>query len=180
MGLVLRTADDRTQQRQELDALRIASVLRLGHVADLSDVLGHHDGAVAADEDRLGVLRRERLAGLGCARLQDQRRALPARLADVWAGHFEVLALVVDLADARGLGVYAALAVEHHGVGPPGGFPEFVGDFDVFLGDGVAVVVLGWVRTCSGSGCMYTYVWLVGMPHVTGCRVEIAGDDLLN
>jgi len=69
-------------------------------------------------------------------------RALGRRLAEVRTGDFEVFADVVDFADAGGFGVDAALAVEDDGVAAPGGFPEFVGYFDVFFGDGVAVVVL--------------------------------------
>lgn len=97
---------------------------------------------MSADEDCLRVLRGEGLAGLGGAGLQDDRGALGTGLAEVRTGDVEVFADVVDLADAGGFGVDIALAVEDDGVGAPGGFPEFVGDFDVFLGDCVAVIVL--------------------------------------
>lgn len=63
-------------------------------------------------------------------------------MAEMRAGDFEVFADVVNFADAGGFGVDAALAVEDDGVAAPGRFPEFVGYFDVFFGDGVAVVVL--------------------------------------
>lgn len=96
-----------------------------------------------SDKDRLGVLRRKRLTCLGGPRLQDHRCALRTRLAQVRSGDVEVLSFVVDFAHARGLGEDAALAVEDHGVVAPRGFPQLVGDFDVLLCDGVAVVVLG-------------------------------------
>lgn len=94
------------------------------------------------NEDRFSMLRRKGLSCFRGTRLQDQGRALGTGLADVRTGDVEVFADVVDFADAGGFGVDAALAVEDDGVGAPGGFPEFVGDFDVFFGDGVAVVVL--------------------------------------
>jgi len=88
------------------------------------------------------MLRSERLARLRRTGLQDQGRALGRRLAEVGAGDFEVFADVVDFADAGGFSVDAALAVEDNSVGPPGGLPEFVGYFDIFFSDGIAIVVL--------------------------------------
>lgn len=142
LGLLLCPTKHGTQQRQELDTLRIPTKLALSHLADLSDVLRHDDGTVAADEDGLRVLRGEGLAGLGGSGLQDDGGALGTGLAEVRAGNVEVFADMIDFADAGGFGVDVALAVEDDGVGAPGGFPKFVGDFDVFLGDSVAVVVL--------------------------------------
>lgn len=68
-SLFLSTTQDRTQQRQELDTLRITSKLTLGELANLSDVLGYNRRAVARDEDGLGMLCRKGLSGLGCSRL---------------------------------------------------------------------------------------------------------------
>ena len=142
LRLLFRAAQDRTQKGQELDALRITTELRLSQVPDLSNVLRHDHRAMSTDEDRLCVLCREGLPGLGSTGLQDERGALGTRLAEVRTGDFEVFALVVDFTDPVWFGVDAALAVQDDGIGAPGGFPEFVGYLDVFLCDGVAVVVL--------------------------------------
>ena len=74
-------------------------------------------------EDRLGMLCRERFPGLGCPRLENHGCALRAGLADVRAGDGEVFAGVVDFADSGWVCVDPAGAVEHDGVGAPGGFP---------------------------------------------------------
>jgi hypothetical protein len=68
-SLFLSTTQDRTQQCQELDTLRITSKLTLGELANLSDVLGYNGRAVACNEDGLGMLCRKGLSGLGCSRL---------------------------------------------------------------------------------------------------------------
>lgn len=82
------------------------------------------------------------------------------------------------MADAGGFGVDAALAVEDDSVRAPGGFPKLVGYFNVFFGDGIAVVVLVCIsrriRTCDER----TYVGLMGVAHVASCGVEVSGDDL--
>lgn len=119
-GLLLRAAENWTEQGQELEAPGVAAKLRPGQLADLSDVGRDGRRAVARHEDGLGVLRGERLAGPGRPGLQDQRRALRTGLADVWPGDGEVFPDVVDLAHARGLRVDAARAVQHDGVVAPG------------------------------------------------------------
>lgn len=98
---------------------------------------------MSSNKDRLGVLRRKRLACLGGPRLQDHRGALRTGLTQMRSGDVEVLSFVVDFAHARGLGEDAALAVQDHGVVAPRGLPQLVGDLDVLLCDGVAVIVLG-------------------------------------
>lgn len=74
--------------------------------------------------------------------MEDDWCALWTGLAEVRPGHVEVFADVVDLTHAGWVGVDAALAVEGYGILAPGGLPEFVGYFDVFFGEEVAVVVL--------------------------------------
>lgn len=65
LRLLFRAAQDRAQKGQKLDALRITTKLRLSQIPNLSNVLSHDDRAVSANEDRLGMLRREGLPGLG-------------------------------------------------------------------------------------------------------------------
>jgi hypothetical protein len=65
-------------------------------------------------------------------------------LAEMRSGNVEVFADVVDLSHACWVGVDAALAVESYGVLAPGGLPQLVGYFDVFFGEEVPVVMLGF------------------------------------
>lgn len=120
LRLLFRATQNRAQKGQELDALWITTELRLSQVPNLSNVLRHDYRAMSTDEDRLCVLCREGLPGLGGTSLQDERGALGTWLAEVRAGDFEVFALVVDLADAVWFGVDAALTVQDDGVGAPG------------------------------------------------------------
>lgn len=80
----------------------------------------------------------------------------------MWSGDVEVFAFMVDLADATWVGVDSSFAVADDCVLAPGGFPEFVGYFDVFFSDGIAVVVL--VICKFGSGAVQ-----VSGQHTCGC-----------
>lgn len=99
-SLFLGATQNGTQERQELDTLRITTKLTLGELANLSDVLGYHGGTVACDKDGLGMLCCKSLSGLGCSRLQDYGRALRTRLGKMRSRYIEVLALMVNLSDA--------------------------------------------------------------------------------
>lgn len=79
------------------------------------------------------------------------------------SGNGEVLALVVDFADERRVGVDSGVAIELHCVGVPGGVPEFVDDRHVFFTDGVALIVLGLV---------------LAIGEVAGGGVEVTGHDV--
>lgn len=122
-GLLLGLAEDRAEECEKLDTLRITSVLALCKLANLPDVLRYYGGAVARHEDSLCMLRGEGLACFRRAGLQDHRCALWAGLAKMRPGHVEVFADVVDLTHAGWVGVDAALAVADDGVLAPGGLP---------------------------------------------------------
>lgn len=102
-------------------------------------------------------------AGRAGASLHDDGRALGRRLADMRAGDFEVLPLVVDFSHEGRVGVDTDLWVELHGVGAPGRGPELVNDLHVFFADGVALVVLGL---------------LAAVGEVAGGAVEVACYDV--
>lgn len=80
LGLLLRLANNRTNQSQELNLLRIPAVLRLRQLTNLRNILRHDRRTMPSNKDRLGVLRRKRLACLRRPRLQNHRRALRTRL----------------------------------------------------------------------------------------------------
>ena len=80
----------------------------------------------------------------------------------MWPGNSKVFPVVVDLPDARWLGVDASLSIEDNGVRAPGRLPEFVGYLDIFLRYSISVVV----------------VWLLRMTQVSSSRIKISGDDV--
>jgi len=156
-------SQDGGHEGEELDVLGVAAVNVTGHVADFLDRLGDGLGREAGDEDALGVLGGELLAALGGAGLQEDGGALGRGLADMGAGHLVILALVVDLADAAGLGVDTALGIEHDGIVAPRRVPQLVHDLQVLLGHGVALIV---AQVAAAEA------------EVAGGGVEVAGDDV--
>lgn len=104
------------------------------------------------------MLRSKDLSRFARPRLEQQWRPLWTRLDDVWAWHVKEAAVMADGAYEVRRGVYAFFAVELDGVVAPRGLQELVHDFHVFLGLGVAVIVLGGGRRGAlvswvGLGC---------------------------
>ena len=140
--LLLSPTNNRTKKGQELDTLRVTTKLTLRELANLSHILGYNGRAVTSHEDCLRMLSSEGLTGLGCPGLQNDWCALRAWLGEMRSWYVKVLAVVVDLADARGLSVDSAFAITNDCILAPGGLPEFVCYLDVFFCYGVAVIVL--------------------------------------
>jgi hypothetical protein len=110
-GLLLRLAQNRTKQRKELDTLRITSEFTFRQLPNLFHVLRYHRRTVARNEDCFRVLCCECLACFRGSCLQNDGRALWTWLAEMRSRDVEVFAYMVDLSDARWVGVDPALAI---------------------------------------------------------------------
>lgn len=119
LGLLGRPPEDRGDEGEDLEVGGVAAELVPGQLPHLGDALGADLGRVGRDEDGLGVLGGEELAGARGAGLEQERRPLRAGLHNVRAGDAEEPALVVDLPHQVGLGVDALFAVQLHGVVSP-------------------------------------------------------------
>ncbi|MDT4798207.1 hypothetical protein FQZ97_308310 [compost metagenome] len=117
---------------------------------------------VAADEHAFGVLAGKTQAPRGGAGLEQHRRALWRRLAEVVALDVEELAVVADLVHLFRLGVDAPLAVGDHRALLPAALPELVEHLQVLVGLVVAAVVLHLLRQAHGAGGAF----------------QVAGDDV--
>ncbi|MNQ74994.1 hypothetical protein D3C85_897680 [compost metagenome] len=153
--------DDHADTHEHLDGIRI-SASRHGTGAHLVDLGTGRNLALAADEDALGMLPREHQPALGTAGLEQHRRALRRRLAQVIAFDLIELTVVPDFMHLVRSGVDPLPWVVDHRVVFPTAFPEFVEHLQVFIGLVVAAVVLGLLRKAHGLGS----------------AVQVAGDDV--
>jgi hypothetical protein len=117
---------------------------------------------VAGYEDGFCVSCSKLFAGLGGTRLEDHWCSLRGWLADVRSGNIVVFTNMIDGPDKSWIGIDNLFAVELDGVIPPGRLPKFVHHFDIFFSHGIAIVVL----------------WLFSATKVSGCGIEVTGDDL--
>src|ERR1700712_2590479 len=85
----------------------------------------------------------EILAATGSACLIKHGRSLPRGLAQVNAGNGEMLARMVDRVNFFRMREDAGLAVANDGAVFPAPFPKLVANLEIFLGEVIAIVVLG-------------------------------------
>lgn len=91
------------------------------------------------------------------------------------------LSLMINCADAIGIGVNSFFAVESNCIVAPRGFEELVHDGDVFLRKFVTVIMLhctispGKLKTNPAEK---QYLRLLGQSKITGSRVKVASDNL--
>lgn len=89
----------------------------------------------------------------------------------MWTWNVEIFAYMVDLSDARGIGVDASFDVSNYGVVAPGGFPEFIHYFEILVCNGITFVVL--LVNVSASVRVIRVesadLWLLGMTKVPSC-----------
>ena len=140
LGVLVGGGHDNRHAHEDLDVVG-PPPLGCGHGAQVVDDDARRLGRLAAHEDGLAMLAAEAAAGLGHAGLEQQRRALRGRLAEVRAGDGEVPALVVDRPHRVWLDVDAAFPVGDDGVVPEAALPQLVEHVHVLVGDGVALVV---------------------------------------
>ena len=160
-GRFLGLADNHVQAHEYLDAFGITSGRhRAGaHLVHLD--LGR--GLVLpADKHALGMSPGELQATLRTAGLEQHRRALRRRLAEVITLHLIELAGVLHLVHLLRLGVDPPGRIVEHRVVFPAAFPEFVEHLQVLVGLVVAPVMFDLLLEAHGPGG----------------AVEITGDDV--
>ncbi len=125
----------------------------------------HHGSAVAVragKEHAFTMSRREAEAAVGCARLEQDRRPLRRRFAQMDGIDRKEAARVADGPDAVWPGIEALRPVTHHGIVVPASLPELVGHLHEFVGPIVAEIMGDLGR----------------QPRATGGAVLEAGDDV--